>query len=238
MPLADRACPRCWASASAVCASSRPTWVHRLVLKTYVESETVCRGLGGDEASTAQCAGSRIATNRSSATRTAATTNAKVDWHMPTPRGRVLGHRMRRRRRFRRLLPVALARRHRRRPWRWATSRAATTFARSADDAINVVSNKPAGQPFRGVARPLSCIGHEVVMDGLGRNGHWHRSGRSPACATSCSPKQMPYVVNHQEDPRQRRLCGAALKRAAELIDLAGRSRASEEGRARWPADR
>ena len=33
--------------------------------------------------------------------------------------------------------------------------------------AINVVSNKPAGQPFRGVARPLSCIGHEIVMDGI-----------------------------------------------------------------------
>ena len=83
--------------------------------------------------------------------------------------------------------------------------------------AINVVSNKPAGQPFRGVARPLSCIGHEIVMDGIAA-----AVGIDPIevrLRNFVKPAQMPYlsITKKTLDSGD---YAAALKRAAELIDL------------------
>ena len=83
--------------------------------------------------------------------------------------------------------------------------------------AINVVSNKPAGQPFRGVARPLSCIGHEIVMDGIAE-----AVGIDPVevrLRNFVQPKQMPYVSITKKTLDSGDYA-AALKRAAELIDL------------------
>jgi aerobic carbon-monoxide dehydrogenase large subunit len=83
--------------------------------------------------------------------------------------------------------------------------------------AVNVVSNKPAGQPFRGVARPLSCIGHEIIMDGIAE-----AVGIDPLevrLRNFVRPDQMPYasITKKTLDSGD---YGAALKRAAELIDL------------------
>ena len=74
--------------------------------------------------------------------------------------------------------------------------------------AINVVSNKPAGQPFRGVARPLSCIGHEMLMDGIAkaigmdpvevRLRNFVNAGANALC------------VHYKENTGQRRLCRCA----------------------------
>lgn len=83
--------------------------------------------------------------------------------------------------------------------------------------AINVVSNKPAGQPFRGVARPLSCIGHEIVMDGIAS-----AVGIDPVevrLRNFVKPEQMPYVSITKKTLDSGDYA-AALKRAAELIDL------------------
>jgi len=83
--------------------------------------------------------------------------------------------------------------------------------------AINVVSNKPAGQPFRGVARPLSCIGHEVVMDALAEV-----VGVDPVdirLRNFVRPEQMPYASITKKTLDSGNY-GAALKRVAELIDV------------------
>ena len=83
--------------------------------------------------------------------------------------------------------------------------------------AINVVSNKPAGQPFRGVARPLSCLGHEVVMDALAET-----IGIDPVeirLRKFVQPEQMPYASITKKTLDSGNY-GAALKRAAELIDV------------------
>jgi carbon-monoxide dehydrogenase large subunit len=83
--------------------------------------------------------------------------------------------------------------------------------------AVNVVSNKPAGQPFRGVARPLSCCGHEIVMDAVA-----HAVGIDPLEArlrNFVQPAQMPYVSITKKTLDSGDY-GAALKRAAELIEL------------------
>ncbi len=83
--------------------------------------------------------------------------------------------------------------------------------------AINVVSNKPAGQPFRGVARPLSCIGHEIVMDGIAQ-----AVGIDPVEArlrNFVKPAQLPYVSITKKTLDSGDYA-AALQRAAALIDL------------------
>ena len=83
--------------------------------------------------------------------------------------------------------------------------------------AVNVVSNKPAGQPFRGVARPLSCCGHEIVIDAVA-----HAVGIDPLEArlrNFVQPAQMPYVSITKKTLDSGDY-GAALKRAAELIGL------------------
>jgi aerobic carbon-monoxide dehydrogenase large subunit len=83
--------------------------------------------------------------------------------------------------------------------------------------ALNVVSNKPAGQPFRGVARPLSCCGHEIVIDALAEV-----TGLDPLevrLRNFVRPEQMPYksITKKTLDSGD---YAAALKRAAALIDL------------------
>jgi aerobic carbon-monoxide dehydrogenase large subunit len=83
--------------------------------------------------------------------------------------------------------------------------------------AVNVVSNKPAGQPFRGVARPLSCVGHEIVMDGIAQ-----AVGIDPVevrLRNFVRPAQMPYVSITKKTLDSGDYA-AALKRAAALIDL------------------
>ncbi len=82
--------------------------------------------------------------------------------------------------------------------------------------AINVVSNKPAGQPFRGVARPLSCCGHEIVIDAVAQ-----AVGIDPLEArlrNFVRPEQMPYlsITKKTLDSGD---YAAALRRAAELIE-------------------
>lgn len=83
--------------------------------------------------------------------------------------------------------------------------------------AVNVVSNKPAGQPFRGVARPLSCCGHEVLMDAVAE-----AVGIDPLevrLRNFVRPAQMPYtsITRKVIDSGD---YGAALTRAAAMIDL------------------
>ncbi len=83
--------------------------------------------------------------------------------------------------------------------------------------AVNVVSNKPAGQPFRGVARPLSCVGHEIVMDGIAQ-----AVGLDPVevrLRNFVKPAQMPYVSITKKTLDSGDYA-AALQRAAALIDL------------------
>jgi carbon-monoxide dehydrogenase large subunit len=83
--------------------------------------------------------------------------------------------------------------------------------------AINVVSNKPAGQPFRGVARPLSCCAHEVVIDAVAQ-----AVGIDPLEArlrNFVQPGQMPYVSITKKTLDSGDY-GRALTRAAALIDL------------------
>ncbi len=85
--------------------------------------------------------------------------------------------------------------------------------------AINVVSNKPAGQPFRGVARPLSCCGHEIVMDAIA-----DAVGIDPVevrLRNFVKPEQMPYVSITKKTLDSGNYA-AALKRAADLIDFSG----------------
>jgi aerobic carbon-monoxide dehydrogenase large subunit len=98
--------------------------------------------------------------------------------------------------------------------------------------AINVVSNKPAGQPFRGVARPLSCVGHELVMDGIAQ-----AAGLDPVevrLRNFVKPAQMPYVSITKKTLDSGDYA-AALTRAAALIDLsavrARQRRGEQDGR-------
>ena len=81
---------------------------------------------------------------------------------------------------------------------------------------VNVVTNKPAAQPYRGVARPISCVGHEMIMDALG----W-KLGKDPAeirILNMVRPEQMPYasVTRKQLDSGDYPL---ALRRALELAN-------------------
>ncbi|HEY7244473.1 MAG TPA: xanthine dehydrogenase family protein molybdopterin-binding subunit [Xanthobacteraceae bacterium] len=83
--------------------------------------------------------------------------------------------------------------------------------------AVNVVSNKPAGQPFRGVARPLSCCGHEIAMDAVA-----DAIGIDPLevrLRNFVRPEQMPYVSITKKTLDSGDY-GAALERAAALIGL------------------
>ena len=83
--------------------------------------------------------------------------------------------------------------------------------------AITVATNKPPGQPYRGVARPGACFGHETVMDGLARllriEPHEIR------LRNFVQPEQMPYktctrkLLDSGDYPQ-------AMRRAVEAINV------------------
>ena len=64
-------------------------------------------------------------------------------------------------------------------PWPWPAGIEASTAPGNIQGpyavkavrgrAITVATNKPPGQPYRGVARPGACFGHETLMDELAR---------------------------------------------------------------------
>ncbi|MBM3487731.1 MAG: xanthine dehydrogenase family protein molybdopterin-binding subunit [Alphaproteobacteria bacterium] len=94
--------------------------------------------------------------------------------------------------------------------------------------AVTVATSKPPGQPYRGVARPGACYGHEIVMDALagivGCEPHEIRA------RNLVRPEQMPYrtatnkVLDSGDYPE-------ALRKAVAAIDVAGvraRQRRSE----------
>ncbi|MGE0746245.1 MAG: xanthine dehydrogenase family protein molybdopterin-binding subunit [Rhodospirillales bacterium] len=84
--------------------------------------------------------------------------------------------------------------------------------------AMTVATNKPPGQPYRGVARPGACYGHEALMDGLalavGCEPHEVRA------RNLVKPEQMPYrtatnkVLDSGDYPQ-------ALAKAVAAIDVA-----------------
>ena len=84
--------------------------------------------------------------------------------------------------------------------------------------AVTVATNKPPGQPYRGVARPGVCIGHETMMDELAR-----QVGCEPhdiRMRNFVQPEQMPYrtatkkLFDSGDYPE-------AMRRAVEMIDVA-----------------
>ncbi len=81
---------------------------------------------------------------------------------------------------------------------------------------LNIVTNKPAAQPYRGVARPISCIGHELIMDALAAE-----LSHDPAelrILNMVKPHEMPYVsvTRKQLDSGD---YPQALRRALALVD-------------------
>lgn len=112
-------------------------------------------------------------------------------------------------------------------PWPWPAGIEATTAPGNLNGpynvkalrgrALTVASNKPPGQPYRGVARPGACIGHEIIMDDLAR-----LTGKEVdeiRLLNLVRPEQMPFktVTNKLLDsgdyPR-------ALSQASRMIDL------------------
>lgn len=110
-------------------------------------------------------------------------------------------------------------------PWPWPAGIEATTAPGNATGcydvaavrgkAITVATNKPPGQPYRGVARPGVCFGHETLMDELARV-----VGCDPIeirLRNLVKPEQMPYrtatkkLLDSGDYPE-------ALRRVAEMI--------------------
>jgi aerobic carbon-monoxide dehydrogenase large subunit len=113
-------------------------------------------------------------------------------------------------------------------PWPWPAGIEASTAPGNIQGpydvkavrgrAVTVATNKPPGQPYRGVARPGACFGHEAIMDALARE-----LGREPyelRLHNLVRPEQMPYrtatrkLLDSGDYP-------AAMRKAAELIDVA-----------------
>jgi carbon-monoxide dehydrogenase large subunit len=113
-------------------------------------------------------------------------------------------------------------------PWPWPAGIEASTAPGNIQGpyevgavrgrAVTVATNKPPGQPYRGVARPGVCFGHETVMDALARI-----LGREPhelRLQNLVRPEQMPHrtvtkkLIDSGDYPE-------ALRRAAEHIDVA-----------------
>jgi carbon-monoxide dehydrogenase large subunit len=113
-------------------------------------------------------------------------------------------------------------------PWPWPAGIEASTAPGNIQGpydvkavrgrAVTVATNKPPGQPYRGVARPGACFGHETLIDALA-----HKLGREPhelRLHNLVRPDQMPYRTatkklldsgNYLE----------AMRKAADLIDVA-----------------
>jgi carbon-monoxide dehydrogenase large subunit len=114
-------------------------------------------------------------------------------------------------------------------PWPWPAGIEASTAPGNIQGpydvkavrgrAVTVATTKPPGQPYRGVARPGACFGHETIMDALAR-----KLGREPheiRLHNLVRPEQMPYrtatrkLLDSGDYP-------AAMRKAVELIDVAG----------------
>ena len=112
-------------------------------------------------------------------------------------------------------------------PWPWPAGIEATTAPGNIAGpydvravrgrALTVASNKPPGQPYRGVARPQCCFAHETIMDELaGRVG---KEVDEIRLLNFVRPEQMPYrtitgkLLDSGDYPE-------ALRRAVKQIDL------------------
>ena len=113
-------------------------------------------------------------------------------------------------------------------PWPWPAGIEAATAAGNATGcynikavrgrAVTVATNKPPGQPYRGVARPGVCFGHETMMDELARQ-------------VGCSPEEirMRNFIRSDQMPHRtptRKLLDSgdypeAMRRAVDMIDVA-----------------
>ena len=112
-------------------------------------------------------------------------------------------------------------------PWPWPAGIEASTAPGNIQGpydvkavrgrAITVATNKPPGQPYRGVARPGACFGHETLMDALAK-----KLGREPhdiRLHNLVRPDQMP----HRTPTRKLLDSGdypEAMRKAINLIDV------------------
>jgi carbon-monoxide dehydrogenase large subunit len=113
-------------------------------------------------------------------------------------------------------------------PWPWPAGIEASTAPGNIQGpydvkavrgrALTVATNKPPGQPYRGVARPGACFGHETLIDALAL-----KLGREPhelRLHNLVRPEQMPYrtatrkLLDSGDYP-------AAMRKAIEMIDVA-----------------
>jgi carbon-monoxide dehydrogenase large subunit len=112
-------------------------------------------------------------------------------------------------------------------PWPWPAGIEASTAPGNIQGpydvkavrgrAVTVATNKPPGQPYRGVARPGACFGHETLIDALA-----HKLGREPhelRLHNLVRPDQMPYrtatkkLLDSGNYPE-------AMRKTADLIDV------------------
>lgn len=113
-------------------------------------------------------------------------------------------------------------------PWPWPAGIEATTAPGNATGcyeiaavrgrSVTVATNKPPGQPYRGVARPGICFGHETMIDELARE-----MGIEPyelRLRNMVRPEQMPYrtatkkLLDSGDYP-------GAMRKAVEAINVA-----------------
>ena len=84
-------------------------------------------------------------------------------------------------------------------PWPWPAGIEASTAPGNIQGpydvkavrgrALTVATNKPPGQPYRGVARPGACFGHETLIDALARK-LGRESRMNCGCTTWCVPSR------------------------------------------------
>lgn len=113
-------------------------------------------------------------------------------------------------------------------PWPWPAGIEASTAPGNIQGpyavqavrgrALTVATNKPPGQPYRGVARPGACFGHETLFDAVAK-----KLGREPhelRLDNLVRPEQMPYrtatkkLLDSGDYPE-------AVRKAAAMIDVA-----------------
>jgi aerobic carbon-monoxide dehydrogenase large subunit len=112
-------------------------------------------------------------------------------------------------------------------PWPWPAGIEASTAPGNIQGpydikavrgrAITVATNKPPGQPYRGVARPGACFGHEMIMDRLARL--LEIEPQEIRLRNFVQPQQMPYqtctrkILDSGDYPE-------AMRRAVESINV------------------
>ena len=113
-------------------------------------------------------------------------------------------------------------------PWPWPAGIEASTAPGNMQGpydvkavrgrAVTVATNKPPGQPYRGVARPGACFGHETVMDALAQI--LKKEPHEIRLLNMVRPEQMPYrtctnkLLDSGDYP-------TAMRKAAAMIDVA-----------------